>query len=83
MGTEANPAAEYHAPALLACSDVRHHEDVMITRPGLIGASKTPRRNRPVARPGKLVAALVQARTVPIANIVIAVDSGQQRLLTP
>lgn len=37
----------------------------MTTKPGLMGASKTPRKNLPAASPGKLVAAPVQASTTP------------------
>lgn len=62
------PADEYQRPIRRACSDVFHHEDVMTINPGLRGASNTPRKNRPMASPVKLVAAPEQARATPGAR---------------
>ena len=49
---------------------VVQYVDVITISPGLIGASKTPRKNRPAAKPLKLVAAPEAARVAPLIVLI-------------
>lgn len=77
------PAEEYHRPTRRACSPVFHQDEVMTMRPGLRGASKTPRKNRHTARPAKFVAAPEHARTIPVSSQHMSIIKERKDAPTP